>query len=99
METFDEVLDAVKKQMEYFVNWHISLVNTWEYVASEHMQLPLLSATIDGCMESGKDVMKGGAKYNSTGNAGIADRQHRRQPGGCEVYGLRQKAGYRKRTL
>ena len=44
----------------------------WEYVASEHMQLPLLSATIDGCMESGKDVMKGGAKYNSTGNAGIA---------------------------
>lgn len=72
METFDDVLAAVKKQMEYFVNWHISLVNVWEYVASEHMQLPLLSATIDGCMESGKDVMKGGAKYNSTGNAGIA---------------------------
>ncbi|MBN2060113.1 MAG: hypothetical protein JW882_06815 [Deltaproteobacteria bacterium] len=72
METFDEVLDATKKQMEYFVNWHISLVNTWEYVASEHMQLPLLSATVDGCMESGKDVMNGGAKYNSTGNAGIA---------------------------
>jgi pyruvate formate-lyase/glycerol dehydratase family glycyl radical enzyme len=72
METFDDVLNAVKMQIEYFVNWHISLVNTWEYVASEHMQLPLLSATIDGCMESGKDVMQGGAKYNSTGNAGIA---------------------------
>jgi pyruvate formate-lyase/glycerol dehydratase family glycyl radical enzyme len=72
METFEDVLNAVKKQIEYFVNWHISLVNTWEYVASEHMQLPLLSATIDGCMESGKDVMQGGAKYNSTGNAGIA---------------------------
>ncbi len=72
METFDEVLDAVRKQMEYFVHWHISLVNMWEYVASEHMQLPLLSATVDGCMESGRDVMKGGAKYNSTGNAGIA---------------------------
>jgi pyruvate formate-lyase/glycerol dehydratase family glycyl radical enzyme len=72
METFDRVLDATKKQMEYFVNWHISLVNTWEFIASQHMQLPLLSATIDGCMESGKDVMNGGAKYNSTGNAGIA---------------------------
>ena len=72
MKTFDEVLAAVKTQIEYFANWHISLVNTWEYVASEHMQLPLLSATIEGCMESGKDVMKGGAKYNSTGNAGIA---------------------------
>jgi pyruvate formate-lyase/glycerol dehydratase family glycyl radical enzyme len=72
METFERVLDAVKTQIEYFVNWQVSLVNTWEYVASEHMPLPLLSATIDGCMESGKDVMKGGAKYNSTGNAGIA---------------------------
>ncbi len=72
MQKFEDVLDAVKKQIEYFVNWHVSLVNTWEYVASEHMQLPLLSATIDGCMESGRDVMNGGAKYNSTGNAGIA---------------------------
>ena len=72
MDTFDDVLNAVKKQIEYFVNWHISLVNTWEFVASEHMQIPLLSATVDGCMESGKDVMQGGAKYNSTGNAGIA---------------------------
>jgi formate C-acetyltransferase len=72
METFDDVLHAVKQQMEYFAHWQVSLVNTWEYVASEHMQLPLLSATIEGCMESGKDVMKGGAKYNSTGNAGIA---------------------------
>jgi pyruvate formate-lyase/glycerol dehydratase family glycyl radical enzyme len=72
METFDEVLDAVKKQIEYFARWHVSLVNTFEYVASEHMPLPVVSATIDGCMEKGKDVMKGGAKYNSTGNAGIA---------------------------
>jgi pyruvate formate-lyase/glycerol dehydratase family glycyl radical enzyme len=72
MKTFDDVLNAVKKQMEYFVKWQVSLINIYEYVASEHMQLPLLSATIDGCMESGKDVMKGGAKYNSTGNAGIA---------------------------
>lgn len=72
MKTFDDVLEAVKKQIEYFAHWQVSLVNMWEYVASEHLQLPLLSATIDGCMESGKDVMKGGAKYNSTGNAAIA---------------------------
>lgn len=71
METFDEVLEAVKQQIEYFARWHVSLINSFEYVASEHMPLPLVSATIDGCMESGKDVLKGGAKYNSTGNAGI----------------------------
>ena len=63
METFDEVLEATKRQMEHFVNWHVSLVNTWEYVASQHMQLPLLSATVDGCLESGKDVMN--AAFNS----------------------------------
>ncbi len=72
MKTFDDVLNAVRKQMEFFARWQVSLVNTFEYVASEHMPLPLVSATIDGCMESGKDVMKGGARYNSTGNAGIA---------------------------
>jgi pyruvate formate-lyase/glycerol dehydratase family glycyl radical enzyme len=72
MKTFDEVLDATRKQMEYFARWHVSLVNTWEFIASQHMQLPLLSATVEGCMESGRDVMNGGAKYNSTGNAGIA---------------------------
>lgn len=72
MDTFEDVLDAVKKQIEYFAGWHVSLVNTFEYVASEHMPLPVVSATIDGCMEKGKDVMKGGARYNSTGNAGIA---------------------------
>ena len=72
MKTFDEVLAAVEKQIKYFANWQVSLENTFEYVASEHMPLPLLSAMMDGCMESGKDVMKGGAKYNSTGNAGVA---------------------------
>jgi pyruvate-formate lyase len=72
METFEEVLEATRKQMEYFAGWQVSLVNTWEYVAREHMQLPLVSATVDGCMESGKDVMRGGAKYNATGNAAIA---------------------------
>ena len=72
METFDDVLDAVKKQIEYFASWHVSLVNTYEYVASEHMPLPVASATIGGCMQKGTDVMKGGARYNSTGNAGIA---------------------------
>ena len=56
----------------YFANWHVSLVNTFEYVASEHLPLHLASATIEGCMASGKDVLKGGARYNSTGNAGIA---------------------------
>jgi formate C-acetyltransferase len=33
--------------------------------------MPLLSATVEGCMESGLDVMWGGSKYTNTGNSSI----------------------------
>ena len=72
METFDQVLAAFKKQMEFFIKWHASCINTFEYVAREVLPLPVVSATMEGCMEKGMDVMYGGAKYNSTGMAGVA---------------------------
>ncbi|WKY48052.1 pyruvate formate lyase family protein [Eubacteriaceae bacterium ES3] len=72
METFDEVLEAFKKQTKFFVKWHASCTNSFEYVAREVLPLPSVSATMTGCMEQGKDVMWGGAKYNSTGIAGVA---------------------------
>ena len=71
METFDQVLDAVKQQIEYFVRWHVACECVWESVAEANMPLPIVSATFDGCMESGKDVMSGGARYNCTGNSAI----------------------------
>ena len=71
METFDEVLEAYKKQTEFFVKWYAAFVNSYEYVTRQNMPLPVVSATMEGCMESGKDVTWGGAKYNSTGVAGV----------------------------
>ena len=71
MDTFYDVLDAYKKQIEFFVKWHAMHINNFEYVARELLPLPVVSATMEGCMESGKDVMYGGAKYNSTGMAGV----------------------------
>jgi formate C-acetyltransferase len=71
METFDDVLKAVKIQYEFFLNWQMSMVNMFELVAREHMAQPLVSAMMDGCMESGKDVMEGGAEYNSCGVPGV----------------------------
>jgi formate C-acetyltransferase len=35
------------------------------------MPIPLLSATVEGCMEKGLDVMWGGSKYTNTGNSSI----------------------------
>ena len=71
MTSFDEVLDATKRQIEHFIDWHVSFTSVREYVARYHMPLPIVSATMDGCMESGKDVMFGGATYNCTGFAGV----------------------------
>lgn len=71
METFDELKEAVAKQIKCFVDWQVAFTNMHEYVAAENMPLPIVSATMDGCMESAKDVMWGGAKYNSTGTAAV----------------------------
>jgi formate C-acetyltransferase len=71
MNTFDEVLDAYKQQITFFTRWHAMNINSFEYVAREQLPLPVVSATMEGCMESGKDVMHGGAKYNSCGMAGV----------------------------
>ncbi len=72
METFDQVLAATEKQLKMFVRWHANCINSFEYVAREILPLPVVSASMEGCMEKGADVMSGGAKYNSTGMAGIA---------------------------
>jgi formate C-acetyltransferase len=46
-------------------------INSFEYIARTVLPQPLVSATMEGCMEKGMDVMWGGAKYNSTGNSGV----------------------------
>ena len=71
MKSFDEVKEAFKKQVEWFVKWHHMNINSFEYVAREVLPQPVVSATMAGCMEKGADVMYGGAKYNSTGNSGV----------------------------
>jgi formate C-acetyltransferase len=71
METFEEVLEAFKKQTEFFVKLHANCTNAFEYLAKQILPLPVASCTIDGCMEKGADVMWGGARYNSTGISGV----------------------------
>ncbi len=78
MNSFDDVLDAVKKQSRYFHDWGVTMQNYAEYVAMQFFPQAVISISIDGCMEKGLDVVCGGAKYNSygdtaTGLATIAD--------------------------
>lgn len=66
-KTFEEVLEAYDKQMEYWCNLQISFLNKLDIVHQEIKPLPYLSNLIEGCVEKGKDVTVGGAIYNFSG--------------------------------
>ena len=71
MKSIDEVMAAYKTQMEYWTTWYATLVNIHEDVTRREIPQPVISASMTGCMESGRDVMDGGSKYNSNGMSGI----------------------------
>lgn len=71
MTSFGDVMDAFMAQMKFFLKWHIITMNNAEYTTRELLPLPVVSCSMGGCMESGRDVMYGGAKYNSSGLPGI----------------------------
>ena len=78
MKSFDEVKEAWRRLASYFLKAQVSLNNYLEYLVQYHTPHPMLSISIEGCMESGKDCTWGGAKYNSyggtaTGLATVAD--------------------------
>ena len=71
MESFEQFKEAFSRQLEYFMNWHHTLCVLTEHVGNPLVPVPIASATMDGCMESGRDMMLGGAKYNSCGYAAL----------------------------
>jgi formate C-acetyltransferase len=66
-ESFEELQAEYVRQVERYVQYEQTVFQLFEVAYRE--QFPVLSAsvTIDGCMESGKDVTWGGAKYNAMG--------------------------------
>jgi len=69
--TFEELKEAYVKQVEHFVDWHVTLTNTCETIEKQQVPVPLMSSVIEDCVEKGLDVLAGGARYNSVGTAGV----------------------------
>ncbi|MBR5931939.1 MAG: hypothetical protein IKZ95_07955 [Lachnospiraceae bacterium] len=67
METFDDVKAAFEKICTWMMTWSATLNNLTEHEYPRLFPYPNLSISTEGCMESGKDVSEGGAKYNSYG--------------------------------
>lgn len=66
-KTFDEVLAAYEAQLKYWVDRAILTVNVLQAVHAERDDAPFTSTVIQGCTESGKSWLNGGAKYNFAG--------------------------------
>ena len=67
METMEDVKAAFEKICRWMLTWSASLNNLTEHEYPRLFPFPNLSISTEGCMESGKDVSEGGAKYNSYG--------------------------------
>jgi formate C-acetyltransferase len=69
--SFDEVINAFQRQLNYFVDVKIKGNNVIERLYAEHLPAPLLSLLIDDCISKGKDYNDGGARYNTNYIQGV----------------------------
>lgn len=71
MESIEDVKKALQTQIEFWMKWDETIINCFEMIARRELPQPLVSSLMVGCMESGRDVMDGGAKYNGNGLTGV----------------------------
>ncbi len=63
-KSFEQILEAYKEQLINMIQFIARCVNCKDKVYMKRFHNPLLSLTLDGCLENGKDITEGGAKYN-----------------------------------
>lgn len=66
-ESFDDVWNAYDGQMKHFINQFVRGITCLDRAIAELVPSPFASAMIDGPLDKGLDLTKGGAEYNSTG--------------------------------
>ena len=62
--SYEEVKAAVFRQIANLVKHSVIGTITAQQIHAEMVPRPYLSLLVDGCMDKGKDLSKGGAKYN-----------------------------------
>lgn len=64
-ESYEELYDAFKRQMKYFIDIKVQGSNVIEKIYAEEMPVPFLSIITNDCISKGKDYNGGGARYNT----------------------------------
>ncbi len=65
-KSFDEVMEAYKKQLKYFVDLKVMGNNIIERLYATHMPAPFMSVLFDDCIKKGEDYHAGGPRYRTT---------------------------------
>ncbi len=75
LSSMDDVLAAFTEQVNHMAGRMILDLQILEKGNRDYHPTPFSSMIVDGCIESGKDVTEGGAKFNSSGvqGVGVAD--------------------------
>ena len=63
-KTFDQVMAAYKKQVEYFTRLLTDVANRSQKIYAEHAPDPFRSLLVSDCMEKCRDFKDGGPRYN-----------------------------------
>lgn len=70
-QSYDELFEAFKKQLHYFINIKVRGNNVIEKLYMEYMPAPFLSIIVSDCIKNGKDYNAGGARYNTSYIQGV----------------------------
>jgi pyruvate formate-lyase/glycerol dehydratase family glycyl radical enzyme len=70
-QTFDELLEAYKKQIQHFADIKIKGNVIIERLYAEYLPAPFMSLLIDDCITKGMDYNNGGARYNTSYIQGV----------------------------
>jgi formate C-acetyltransferase len=75
MNSFAELKEALETQMTWLIDQAVTMNNYLGRTYQKIHPFPMLSAMMEGCLPKGKDVVYGGATYNSSGAAiiGLAE--------------------------
>jgi formate C-acetyltransferase len=71
-ESFDEFYAAFKKQLEYFCRLMAGAIDAIDAVNGELAPVPFCSCFVADCVERGRDIRQGGARYNFSSPNGVA---------------------------
>ena len=71
LKTYEQLLDAFKRQVQHFADIKIKGNNTIEKIFMSHIPTPFLSLIIDDCVARGMDYIQGGSRYNTNYVQGV----------------------------